>query len=73
MAVRKGGELIAEFLVKEKVPYVFGICGHGNVGLLDALYERARQDQAGVAAPRADRRPHGRRLTSASAHSRWRR
>ena len=39
MAYRKGGELIAEFLVGEKVPYVFGICGHGNVGLLDALYD----------------------------------
>ena len=39
MAYRKGGELIAEFLVREKVPYVFGICGHGNVGLLDALYD----------------------------------
>src|SRR2546421_12333927 len=36
---KKGGELIAEFLVKEKIPYVFGICGHGNVGLLDPLYE----------------------------------
>jgi acetolactate synthase-1/2/3 large subunit len=35
----KGGELIAEFLIKEKIPYVFGICGHGNVGILDALYE----------------------------------
>jgi acetolactate synthase-1/2/3 large subunit len=36
---RKGGELIAEFLVREKIPYVFGICGHGNIGLLDPLYE----------------------------------
>lgn len=36
---KKGGELIAEFLVKEKMPYIFGICGHGNVGLLDPLYE----------------------------------
>jgi acetolactate synthase-1/2/3 large subunit len=35
----KGGELIAEFLVKEKIPYIFGICGHGNVGMLDALYD----------------------------------
>jgi acetolactate synthase I/II/III large subunit len=35
----KGGELIAEFLIQEKIPYVFGICGHGNVGILDALYE----------------------------------
>jgi len=39
MPMMKGGQLIAETLVKEKVPYVFGICGHGNVGILDALYE----------------------------------
>src|SRR6202166_2752400 len=37
MARMKGGELIAEFLVREKIPYIFGICGHGNVGILDAL------------------------------------
>ena len=34
----KGSELIAEYLVRQKVPYVFGICGHGNVGMLDALH-----------------------------------
>ncbi len=39
----KGAELITEFLVKQKIPYVFGICGHGNVGMLDALYQ-ARDD-----------------------------
>lgn len=39
MARRKGGELIADFLIEERIPYVFGICGHGNVGLLDALYD----------------------------------
>jgi acetolactate synthase-1/2/3 large subunit len=39
MPTMKGGELIAEYLVQEKVPYVFGICGHGNVGILDALYD----------------------------------
>jgi len=39
MPMMKGGQLIAETLVNEKVPYVFGICGHGNVGLLDALYD----------------------------------
>lgn len=39
MATMKGGQLIAETLVQEGVPYVFGICGHGNVGILDALYE----------------------------------
>jgi len=36
---RDGGDLIAEFLVNERIPYVFGICGHGNVGLLDSLYD----------------------------------
>src|SRR5262245_21177647 len=39
MARMKGGELIAEYLIKNKIPYVFGICGHGNVGMLDALYQ----------------------------------
>jgi acetolactate synthase I/II/III large subunit len=43
MTVRKGGEILTEFLIKEKIPYVFGICGHGNVGLLDPLYD-ARAD-----------------------------
>jgi acetolactate synthase I/II/III large subunit len=38
--VRNGGEVIVEYLVRERVPYVFGLCGHGNVGLLDALYDR---------------------------------
>jgi acetolactate synthase-1/2/3 large subunit len=38
--MRNGGELIVEYLAREKVPYVFGLCGHGNVGLLDALYDR---------------------------------
>jgi acetolactate synthase-1/2/3 large subunit len=39
MPKMKGGELIANYLVQEKVPFVFGICGHGNVGILDALYD----------------------------------
>src|SRR3989440_9522199 len=47
---KKGGELIAEFLVKEKIPYVFGICGHGNVGLLDPLYEV--RDKVKLVSPR---------------------
>jgi acetolactate synthase I/II/III large subunit len=38
--MRNGGEIIVEYLIREKVPYVFGLCGHGNVGLLDALYDR---------------------------------
>ena len=40
MPKMKGGEYIIDFLIKEDVPYVFGVCGHGNVGILDAMYER---------------------------------
>jgi acetolactate synthase-1/2/3 large subunit len=36
---RDGGDVIAEFLVNENISHVFGICGHGNVGLLDSLYD----------------------------------
>src|SRR5262245_32159703 len=36
-----GGQVIVDYLVREKVPYVFGLCGHGNIGLLDALFERS--------------------------------
>ena len=46
----KGGDLISDFLIQEEVPYVFGICGHGNVGLLDALWER--QDKIKLISPR---------------------
>ncbi len=28
-----GGEIIAEYLIKERVPYIVGIPGHGNLGL----------------------------------------
>src|SRR5438045_666530 len=34
-------QLFVDYLVRERVPYVFGLCGHGNIGLLDALYERS--------------------------------
>jgi acetolactate synthase-1/2/3 large subunit len=50
MANRKGADLIAEFLIKEKIPYVFGICGHGNVGMLDALYDV--KDEISLISPR---------------------
>src|ERR1700742_2191262 len=50
MPMMKGGQLIAETLVKEKVPYVFGICGHGNVGILDALYDA--RDKITMISPR---------------------
>jgi benzoylformate decarboxylase len=35
-----GGELMAEFLVEWKVPYVFGIGGSEEIGFLDALVDR---------------------------------
>ena len=62
MAVRKGADLITEYLVKEKIPYVFGICGHGNVGLLDSLYRR--RDRIKLVSPRHEQvaGAHGRRL-----------
>ncbi|MBF6570140.1 MAG: thiamine pyrophosphate-binding protein [Candidatus Binataceae bacterium] len=50
MAHAKGGEFIADFLIREKIPYVFGVCGHGNVGLLDAMYDR--RDELKLISPR---------------------
>ena len=50
MAKMKGGELIAEYLIQQKVPYLFGICGHGNVGILDPLY--AVRDKLKLISPR---------------------
>src|SRR5579872_2223464 len=46
----KGAELITEYLVANKIPYVFGICGHGNVGMLDSLYESC--DRIKLVSPR---------------------
>jgi acetolactate synthase I/II/III large subunit len=40
---QSGADLIAEYLVREKVPYVVGLCGHGDLGLLDGLFDH--QDQ----------------------------
>jgi acetolactate synthase I/II/III large subunit len=37
----KGAEIITEYLIRERVPYVVGLCGHGDLGLLDALYDRS--------------------------------
>lgn len=36
-----GGQVIVDYLIREKVPYAFGLCGHGNIGFIDALHERA--------------------------------
>src|SRR5437660_9850889 len=39
--ILNGGQVIVDYLIREKVPYVFGLCGHGNIGFIDALYERS--------------------------------
>src|SRR5213595_1024030 len=36
-----GGQVIVDYLIREKVPYAFGLCGHGNIQFIDALYERS--------------------------------
>lgn len=54
--VKTGGELIVEYLIQEGVPYVFGIPGHGSLGLTDAFYRnkekikviQPKQEMAGV-------------------------
>ncbi len=38
-----GGQVIVDYLIREGVPYAFGLCGHGNIGLIDALYERSEE------------------------------
>lgn len=56
MPTLTGGEIIAEYLVKENVPYVFAIPGHGNLGIIDAFKRykdkikviQVRQEMSGV-------------------------
>jgi acetolactate synthase-1/2/3 large subunit len=50
MPKMKGADLITEYLVANKIPYVFGICGHGNVGMIDSLYES--RDRIKLVSPR---------------------
>ncbi len=35
----RGTDIIAEFLVKARVPYLLGYCGHGAIGLLDGVHK----------------------------------
>src|SRR5918995_1817175 len=39
--VHDGANVIVDYLIREKVPYVFGLCGHGNIGFIDALHARS--------------------------------
>jgi acetolactate synthase-1/2/3 large subunit len=45
VAELNGAEIITEHLVREKVPYAVGLCGHGDLGLLDALAARSGEIQ----------------------------
>ncbi|MDN4609170.1 thiamine pyrophosphate-binding protein [Sporosarcina highlanderae] len=38
---KNGADIIVDYLIEEKVPYAFGLCGHGNVGLLDSLVKNS--------------------------------
>lgn len=40
MATVRGADIIVDTLIKEQVPYVFGVMGHGLYGLMDVLSER---------------------------------
>ena len=45
-----GGEIFADYLIAEGVPYVCGIPGHGDMGIFDALKDR--QDKLTLVKPR---------------------
>jgi acetolactate synthase-1/2/3 large subunit len=45
-----GGEFVAEYLISEDIPYVFGIPGHGDMGAFDAFKDR--EDRIQMIAPR---------------------
>jgi len=36
-----GAQVIVDYLIQERCPQVFGLCGHGNIQFIDALYERS--------------------------------
>ena len=52
MAEIRGCDLVVEYLIKEKVPYLFGYAGHGAVGLLDGVYNH--QDEIKIVFPRIE-------------------
>jgi acetolactate synthase-1/2/3 large subunit len=42
MATKKlnGGHVVIDYLLQQKAPSAFGLCGHGNIQFIDALHER---------------------------------
>lgn len=43
--MKTGGEIIIDYLIKEKVEYVLGIPGHGCLAIFDALRDRAQKNK----------------------------
>ena len=39
----RGADIIAEYLVKEKVPFILGYAGHGAIGLLDGIFKHTNR------------------------------
>lgn len=72
-----GGEIILEYLVKEGVPYIVGIPGHGVMGLFDAIrkkeldgkirYIQVKHEQAAAAMADGFFRVSGKPLASFSS------
>src|SRR3989442_5422848 len=67
----KGAEILVEYLIKEKVPYLFGVCGHGNIGFLDAAADAAPASRRSRCIT-SRRRATWPMPTTRSAMSRWR-
>jgi len=57
MATYRGADIIIEYLVRERVPYAVGVCGHGNIGLLDALH-RYQHDVKTISVHHEQAAPH---------------
>jgi hypothetical protein len=45
MTEYRGSDIIAEYLIREKVPYLLGYAGHGAMGFLDGIYDRTDEIQ----------------------------
>ena len=50
-AASKGAAYIADFLIQQKVPYMFGVCGHGILGSARWIVRPAGRDQNHLCAP----------------------
>ena len=46
MAEIRGADLIVEYLIREKVKYIFGYAGHGVIGMRDDYRVKVRPAQA---------------------------